>query len=81
MRRKFTTELKHVPLSDLAYLGGWQSAQTILKCYQQPDDATLRSALKGRGKLTTEGLEAVQRTPQMDTIAPSDTKVRNPASA
>ena len=49
MRRKFTTELKHVPLADLAYLGGWQSAQTILKWYQQPDDATLRSALEGGG--------------------------------
>ena len=81
LRRKFTTELKHVPLSDLAYLGGWQSAQTILKCYQQPDDATLRSALKGRGKLTTEGLEATQWTPRMDTTTPSVTKEKNPASA
>ena len=35
LRRKFATELKNVPLKDLAALGGWKSAQTILKCYQR----------------------------------------------
>jgi hypothetical protein len=67
LRRKFATELKNVPLGDLAYLGGWQSPQTILKCYQQPDDLTLRSALTKRGTLTEDGLEVAQRTPRTDT--------------
>ncbi|HEY5021672.1 MAG TPA: hypothetical protein VII30_04185 [Gemmatimonadaceae bacterium] len=80
-RRKFATELKHVPLADLAYLGGWQSAQTILKCYQQPDDVTLRSALAKRGTLMKGGLEVAERTPRMDTTEQSGTKEKNPASA
>lgn len=41
LRRKFATELKHVPLPDLAALGGWQDAKTILMCYQSPDEATM----------------------------------------
>jgi len=81
LRRKFATELKGVPLGDLAYLGGWQSAQTILKCYQQPDDVTLRSALTKRGTLTEHGLDAGERTPRMDTTDQSGTKEKNPASA
>lgn len=80
-RRKFATELKHVPLTDLAFLGGWQSAQTILKCYQQPDDVTLRSAIRTRGTLTVSGLEPAERTPRMDTTGQSSTKTKNPASA
>ena len=56
LRRKFATELKHAPLRDLAHLGSWKSTQTILKCYQQPDANTLRSALAMRGRLTGSGL-------------------------
>jgi hypothetical protein len=71
----------HVPLADLAYLGGWQSAQTILKCYQQPDDTTLRSALTKRATLTENGLRVVEGTPQTDTKEPGGQKEKNPASA
>jgi integrase len=80
LRRKFATELKAIPLGDLAYLGGWRSAQTILKCYQQPDDQTLRSALHRRGVLTSSGLHPAERTPSMDTTTPSGQKEKNPAS-
>ncbi len=48
LRRKFATELKHVPLKDLCYLGGWKDPQTILKCYQRADEATMQEALKSR---------------------------------
>lgn len=48
LRRKFATDLKDVPLVDLADLGGWRSTQTITTCYQQPDDATMRQALQQR---------------------------------
>lgn len=51
LRRQFATELKHVPLKDLAQLGGWKSAQTILTCYQQADQATMRQALATRQRL------------------------------
>ena len=57
LRRKFATELKHVPLRDLCYLGGWKEPQTVLKCYQKPDETTMRQALATRSL-------RVQSTPQ-----------------
>ncbi len=48
LRRTFATELKHVPLVDLAYLGGWKSVSTVVSVYQQPDDQTMRGALATR---------------------------------
>jgi hypothetical protein len=45
LRRKFARELKATPLKDLAYLDGWKDPQTILKCYQTPDETTQRAAL------------------------------------
>jgi integrase len=48
LRRKFATEMKHTPLSDLSQLGVWKCVQTILTCYQRPDEATQRKALEGR---------------------------------
>ncbi len=81
LRRKFATELKNTPLRDLAQLGGWKSAQTILKCYQRADDVTLRAALANRGSLTAAGLVSAERTPRMDTTAHSREKTHRPASA
>lgn len=51
LRRKFATELKSIPLTDLCALGGWKEAQTVLKCYQQPDEDTMRTALEQRQML------------------------------
>jgi len=48
LRRKFATELKATPLKDLCALGGCQSHQTILTCYQQADEHTMRQALESR---------------------------------
>ncbi len=48
LRRKFATDLKHLPLVDLCALGGWKDAQTILKCYQRSDEGTMRRALEER---------------------------------
>jgi integrase len=48
LRRKFATDLKHTPMSDLQSLGGWRDHNTILKCYMRPDELTMRSALAGR---------------------------------
>jgi integrase len=56
LRRQFATEMKHTPLRDLAQLGGWKSPQTILSCYQQPDEATQRKALAERRELRAGGL-------------------------
>ena len=48
LRRKFATDLKHTPLTDLCEMGGWKDPQTILKSYQQPDFETQRQALLSR---------------------------------
>ena len=48
LRRQFATEMKHTPLKDLCALGGWKAPQTILKCYQQADEDTMRQALEQR---------------------------------
>ena len=37
-----------LPLRDLCDPGGWKDAQTILKCYQQPDEDLIRGALDDR---------------------------------
>ena len=46
-RRKWATVRKHLPLSDVAAAGGWKSTQTLLKCYQQPDEATMLQVVLG----------------------------------
>jgi len=51
LRRKFATELKHIPLKDLCALGGWKHPQTVLTCYQTADEATMREALATRRTL------------------------------
>ena len=56
LRRKFASELKTMPLKDLAHLGGWKDPATILKCYQKPDEATQRAALAQRQTLRASGL-------------------------
>jgi len=44
-------ELKHAPLRDLCHMGGWKSAQTVITCYQQPDEETQRAAMALRKPL------------------------------
>jgi integrase len=56
LRRKFATEMKDTPLKDLCYLGGWKEPQTILKCYQRADTATMKRALANRSKLVSVSL-------------------------
>ncbi len=48
LRRKFATEMKHAPLKDLAYLGGWKSVATVVDIYQRPDAVTMQRALAAR---------------------------------
>ncbi len=52
LRRKFASDLMHVPLKALCELGGWKSAQTVLTCYQHPDQEQLRDALLDRRSAT-----------------------------
>ena len=65
VRRKFATDLAHAPLSVLCRLGGWRDTDTVLRCYQRPDDDDLRAALERR----SGSVERVQRTQRTDTGA------------
>ena len=48
LRRKFASDLMDLPLKVLCELGGWKAAKTVLRCYQQPDEAQLRQAIQSR---------------------------------
>ena len=68
LRRKFASDLVDEPLKVLADLGGWKCTQTIVECYQRPDEDRLRDALVGR-KVTVED----SRTAGMNTGNPCTT--------
>lgn len=55
LRRMFATDLKHVPLKDLCALGGWKTHHTIVACYQQEDEQTMRRALESRRRVEGAG--------------------------
>ena len=40
------------PLKVLCTLGGWKSPQTVLLCYQQPDQEVMRDALADRRRVS-----------------------------
>ena len=48
LRRKFASDLMHAPPKELCELGGWKDYNTILKCYQFPDQDRLASTLATR---------------------------------
>lgn len=50
-RRAFASSRRHVPLRDLQDLGGWKTAETVLRCYVQPDEEAQRLALGSRRRV------------------------------
>ena len=50
-RRGWATARKHLPLKDVAAAGGWRCTETLLRCYQQPDDETMLSVVFGGAEL------------------------------
>ncbi len=51
LRRKFASDLMDQPLKVLCELGGWRTAQTVLECYQRPDEDRLKKALDERRRV------------------------------
>jgi len=45
-RRGWATARKDLPLKDVAAAGGWKDITTLVTCYQQPDDDTLRRVVE-----------------------------------
>jgi len=60
--------MKHAPLKDLTYLGGWKSAATVVDVYQRPDTATMRQALAERRPVGAA--RAMQIDTKIDTNGP-----------
>jgi integrase len=50
-RRKWATERKGHSLKDVAAAGGWKDTETLLQCYQQPDNETLLAVMSEERKL------------------------------
>ncbi len=49
-RRLFATELKALPLKDVAAAGGWSSTETVQRIYQQAEAEGVLSAVQAVGK-------------------------------
>ena len=45
-RRQWASERKDLPIKDVAAAGGWKDVTTLINCYQQPDEETLRSVVE-----------------------------------
>jgi integrase len=50
-RRAWATARKGASLPDVAAAGGWKSRETLLRCYQQPDAATMLNVVMGGQEL------------------------------
>jgi len=44
-RRKWATERQHIPLKDVAAVGGWTDTETLLTRYQQADPTTMLAVM------------------------------------
>jgi hypothetical protein len=47
LRRRFATDLDHLPLKQLMELGGWKTPVSVVR-YQKPTADQLRASLKTR---------------------------------
>jgi len=47
-RRRWASDRLHLPLKAVADAGGWKDVMTLVKCYQQTDDATLLAVMRAR---------------------------------
>ena len=50
-RRKWATERKHLPVQDVASVGGWKCNAMVLDIYSQADDETMLLVVLGAGEL------------------------------
>jgi hypothetical protein len=46
---------KGLPLKDVAAAGGWRSTETLLRCYQQTDEATIFAVVSETRKVRAMG--------------------------
>jgi hypothetical protein len=60
-RRKFATERKRHSLKDVAEAGGWRDIETLLQCYQQPDQEALLAVMCEPLKVTERNVLGADR--------------------
>jgi len=51
-RRGWATSRKHLPVSDVAAVGGWRDFGTLLKCYTQADSDTMLAVMESPKKVS-----------------------------
>jgi integrase len=51
LRRRFATARKHLPLRDVAHMGGWKGTHVLANIYQQPDMDTMEQVATGAREL------------------------------
>jgi len=51
-RRSWASSRKHLPVADVAAVGGWRDIGTLLKCYTQPDADTMLSVMESPKKIS-----------------------------
>ena len=75
-RRGWATDRKHLPPKDVAAAGGWRDISTLIHCYQQPDEATIKAVVEYRKPrvATRPSRTRVSRlsTPTVTHIPPAD---------
>jgi len=54
-RRGWATAKKHLPLADVASAGGWKGVDTLLRCYQQPDNETILAVMRATREVQMRG--------------------------
>jgi hypothetical protein len=59
-RRQWASERKNLPVKDVAAARGWKDVTTLINCYQQPDEETMRSVVEyERPRIQTQVRTAV----------------------
>ena len=54
-RQAWATARKHLPLKDVAEVGGWRSTETLVRCYTQVDEATMLAVVSETRKVRAAG--------------------------
>ena len=49
--RRPRTAREHLRVGDMAQAGGWESTETLQRCYQQPDAETILAVVLGGAEL------------------------------
>lgn len=55
-RRGWATSRKHLPVADVAAVGGWRDIGTLLKCYTQADSDTMLAVMESPKKISEKAV-------------------------